>query len=442
MARRRNGELIYRTADPVETDFLPTREGEQPREDLTNPLGAAPQPAGQGKQRGPARASRGALYFDTEAGPAEQTYMDELGKPEPEYNRPARAHGWKRFGGEVLMQMRATQGLGKRIAYGEVDEAKEDFGQAVGLRARRLDSLGKGAALEVKRRGDRNTNLWRTADLNVKFARNDRERSLLPYRMRNLESQIGRNDSAAGASKALERMRDRNASGKRSPFKTMNPGQGIFNSDTGDVSRNPNPSEAALARPRAGGKGAVTPYQVQMVERKKQDRLDAHGKLHDTELAKIDRESDGISPTLDDGSPNPMYDRPRRLEILKKWDKARKEEIERAYRNELDRLGMRGDDDPYEYDTEEGGEPQDDQDLDGDSMTDDDLNGEANWPAGLEDDFAMSGGSSQESEGSEEEPGDQMPIGTIYHNPGTGQRIRWTGSQWVDAESGRLLADQ
>lgn len=293
------------------------------------------------------------MMFDSGAGPAEQAYSNELGQPEPTYQRPVKATGAKKVAGKIMEFFPGLRHYSDPMLYGNVPEAREDYGLAVGTRERHLGNLKGGAELEAKRRNAANTAMYRSADLNVRFARNKREEDLLPSRMRVLESQIGRNRSMAGASSALEAQR-RNPSAKRAPFRPFSPGQGIFSGETGKVSQQPNPAAMRAARP-AGSSGGPTASQLSLVEKDKARDLLTHKGARDKRQLAIDTDNAGMSPTFPDGSPNPMYTRDYDLAELDKWDRGQKQMIQKSYEERLRRFGQSVE--PYQY--PEDGEEED-----------------------------------------------------------------------------------
>ena len=357
------------------------------------------------------------MMFDTEPGQAEQAYTNELSQAEPVYNRPAKAKGAKKVFGNILASFRGTQDIGDRMLYGDVPEAKEDYSLAVGTRGRRLTHMGSAATLEANRRTARNTAMWRSTDLNIKFAKNKREEDILPRRMAVLESQIGRNTSMAGASDALRDQRRRPNAG-RAPFRALNPGQGTYSQETGQLGTRPDPSAARSAR--LSGSGGPTGNQLVLIERDKAKKLLDHKKERDKRQYQIDADNAGMSPKLPDGSPNPMYTRDNDLSELEKWDQQQKQMIQRSYQDQLSRMGQHVE--QFNYgEPSEGEEP----DLGQDEGEDN----EGELDAGMADSIDAG----DEAAVGDEEQSSDIPIGTIYRNPSTGERIQWNGERWVPA---------
>jgi hypothetical protein len=347
--------------------------------------------------------------------------MEAAGQDIPTYQRPQLSRKRQIFG-HMLSSIAGTHRVGQEILTGPERRAREDYNLQMQRRQTRMGEYGTVANLEAKRRADRNTALWRATDLNYKGTRNAREENLLPYRMKHLESQIGRNAAAAGASKALEQNR-RRPSGGRAPFRPFNPGQGIMDTTTGKVAREPNPAAARLARPTTSRSG-VTPQQLAQVERNKTSKLLAHKKERDKRQMQIDADNAGMAPTLPDGSPNPMYTRDNDLGELEKWDVQQKNLIQRGYEQELQRLHQNVD--PYRYD----------ENAEGDGFNEPD-EGEAGADMAADPDDDESeptmmghGDEAPDDEGIDPE---QVPIGTVYRKPATGDRIQWDGQRWVPA---------
>lgn len=200
--------------------------------------------------------SRAAMMFDTEPGPAEREYSTAMRQPEPGYEAPKKLGFWKTLG---AIGLGAAAGRGADVVSRNVfdapeERAQEDYARRVGAHRRQIGGLKEAADFEAGRRRERNTAMWRTGDLNTKFARNQREESLLPRRMKLLESQIGKEDASAGAQKALAEQRRRPNAG-RAPFRPLSPGQGTFDTTTGKVLTPADPAAARAARPSGGTTG-------------------------------------------------------------------------------------------------------------------------------------------------------------------------------------------
>jgi hypothetical protein len=395
MAQSRRGETIFRRRP---------EEGERFFSDMESLPPGTP-PADQRRSQPAVRSQRAAMMFDTEPGQAEQAYSRAAAEPEPGYVSPKKLGFWKTLG---AIGLGAAAGRGADVVSRNVfdvpeERAREDYARNVGAHRRRIGGLKEGADLERQRREARNTALFRSTTLNYQGARNSREEKFTVPRINLLTEQTKTQRFTQDAQKALAEQRRRPNAG-RSPFSTYNPGQGTYSRDTGEVLTPADPAAARAARPAGVPRGTTANADARtslgVVQRRIKDTQDQAAKR----LEAIDNDY-----SLDN--------QPSMRAISK-------QRVNEEARAELEKLKRQEEHLLRQMQILAPAEAEDSQEDDGFSEPDESDSMEAD-SADMQDEEEAAAPTGEENT--------DLPIGAIYRNPSTGERIQWDGSRWVPA---------
>jgi hypothetical protein len=314
---------------------------------------------------------------DTRLTQAEDVAVSDRSQPEPAFVRPKVSRG-KRILGSFLESTSGGHRIGQRML--KEEPAREDFDLAVQARARRNVRDQQNVNTLTNQYNRQSNEAFKLTRQQQLIGKGEEEIGLAGARM---ETERAKQDLyRAQSQKALNptykatkpgslifgeqtgtvtQPGDPNTYGKSSGsrtsvFGTFNPGQGIYNRESGVVQTPANPAAVRATKAPGGAGGAALSGKGLQVETNKSRALLGQKKSYDSRRDAIEKRWEGFdtsSPTRPDGTPNPYSGaRERDLEELNKWDSQKKNLIQRSYQNELSRIGQTPDNFEYGATTE------------------------------------------------------------------------------------------
>jgi len=312
---------------------------------------------------------------DTRLTLAENSAVSDRSQPEAPYRRPKISRG-KQIIGSILEATRGGHEAGQRMLDQPGIEAREDFDLATKARTRRdtrdqqnVNTLTNqynrqsNEAFKVTRqqqligKGEEEIGLA-SARAGTERARQElytaqaRKAEQPTYKSARPGSLLFGEQSGKVVEKGNPELYGKSSGSRTSVFGTFNPGQGIYNRESGTIQTPADPGAARSARPQPGAAG-LSNKGVQIEHNKSQAVL-GQKKSYDARRDQTMKKWEGFdtqSQTRPDGTPNPYYGQfEREIQELNRWDAQKKNMIERSYQNELGRAGMGGGD-AYQYGT-------------------------------------------------------------------------------------------